>query len=110
MNFFQRYEKLAKSIGSSPNAVAKELGLSSGSLTAWKNGTDPSVKAVAKIADYFDVSMDYLLGIEKPTTPKKAQPITRREELMSELRYVLEDRSIEELERDLDVLRALKKK
>lgn len=76
MNFFQRYEELAKLNGSSVNAIAKELGLSSGSVTAWKNGTDPSIKAIEKIAERFNVSIDYLLGKTDNLTPSsdKGEP------------------------------------
>ena len=62
MGFFKKFDELAKAENSSVNAIAKKLELSSGSLTAWKNGTAPSLKALNKIADYFKVSTDYLLG------------------------------------------------
>lgn len=60
--FFERYAKLCKSINETPNSVAKEIGASSGSVTAWKNGTEPRYSTVAKIADYFDTTVDFLLG------------------------------------------------
>lgn len=60
--FYERYAKLCKSIGETPNSVAKEIGVSSGSITAWKNGAAPRYSTVGKIADYFDTTADYLLG------------------------------------------------
>ena len=60
--FFERYAALCKARGESPNSVAREIGASSGSVTAWKNGTEPRYSTIAKIADYFCVSTDYLLG------------------------------------------------
>lgn len=60
--FFERYSELCKEANSSPNAVAKRLSISSGSVTAWKNGTLPRIETVRRIADYFHVSADYLLG------------------------------------------------
>jgi transcriptional regulator with XRE-family HTH domain len=65
--FFEKFNELAKKENSSVNAVAKSLNLSSGSVTAWKGGTEPSLSAVSKIADYFNVSTDYLLGREADT-------------------------------------------
>jgi len=53
-----------------PNPVAKELGISSGTVTNWKNGTLPSSSALEKLADYFGVSVDYLLG----KTEQKEKP------------------------------------
>lgn len=67
--FFERYAELCKSTGETPNSVAKTIGASSGSVTAWKNGTEPRNKTLSKIADYFGVSTDYLLGKETEKTP-----------------------------------------
>lgn len=60
--FYERYAKLCRSMGGTPNSVAKEIGVSSGSITAWKNGAEPRYSTVVKIADYFDTTADYLLG------------------------------------------------
>ena len=44
--------------------LQKELGLSGGLLTQWKQGKQkPSTEAIIKIAEYFKVSTDYLLGL-----------------------------------------------
>lgn len=67
--FFERYAELCKSTGETPNSVAKNIGASSGSVTAWKNGTEPRNKTLSKIADYFGVSTDYLLGKETEKAP-----------------------------------------
>lgn len=48
-----------------PNTVAKELGIPSGSVTDWKNGRTPRSTTLQKIANYFGVSVGYLLGKEK---------------------------------------------
>lgn len=60
--FFDRYSELCKEANSSPNAIAKLLSISLGSVTAWKNGTLPRTETIKRIADYFHVSADYLLG------------------------------------------------
>jgi transcriptional regulator with XRE-family HTH domain len=62
-----------------PNPVAKELGLSSGSVTSWKNGKVPHYSTLLKIADYFNVSVDYLL------TGQKETPIAESDERKKEL-------------------------
>lgn len=63
--FFDQFVALCKNKGVSPNFVAKEIGASSGSITAWKQGTLPRSATLTKIAEYFDVSTDYLLGSNK---------------------------------------------
>ncbi len=60
--FFSRYEALCRGRKETPNSVARQLGVSSGSVTAWKRGAAPRNETLSKIADYFEVSTDYLLG------------------------------------------------
>ncbi|MCM1508260.1 MAG: helix-turn-helix domain-containing protein [Ruminococcus flavefaciens] len=48
--------------GTKPNPLAKELQIASGSMTSWKNGKLPNGETLLKIANYLDVSVDYLLG------------------------------------------------
>lgn len=62
MGFYERFELLVLAENSKVNIIGKELGFSSGSLTAWKNGTKPKLDAVVDIAKRFNVSTDYLLG------------------------------------------------
>lgn len=59
--FWDNFYTLCKQHGTSPNAVAKIIGVSSGSVTKWKNGAVPSSKYVSAIADYFGISSDSLL-------------------------------------------------
>lgn len=45
--------------------VGKETGISSVVFTDWKNGkSKPKVDKLKKIADYFDVSIEYFLNDE----------------------------------------------
>ena len=88
--FFERYAELCKAAGETPNSVAKIIGASSGSVTAWKNGTEPRNATLSKIADYFGVSTDYLLGKETRIAPaltaKDERDIARNlEKIMADL-------------------------
>lgn len=60
--FWTRYQELCASKSKSPNAVAAALGFSTGTVTWWKKGKVPHGATLQKIADYFGVSVDYLLG------------------------------------------------
>lgn len=68
--FYEIYRDLCLSSGVSPNNVAKELSIASGAVTGWKNGRVPQPATLRKIADYFDVPIDYLLG--KTHQPKSS--------------------------------------
>ena len=72
MTFWERYHELCIQEGKSANAVALELGFSNATCTKWKNGSEPGSKSISKIADYFGVTVDYLLGTE----PKPSAPVT----------------------------------
>jgi len=63
--FWERFRWLSKSKDGSPNKSASNLGFSSGSVTAWSKGTMPSTNSVKRIADYFGVTPEYMIGIEK---------------------------------------------
>ena len=63
--FFERFSELCKAHGTTVNAVARIIGASSGSVTAWKRGAAPRNATLTKIADHFGVSTDYLLGLEE---------------------------------------------
>lgn len=66
MCFFDKYNALCKAKGKSANAVAKELGIPSSSVTNWKHGHRPRIDTIHKIADYFRVSVDFLTNEENP--------------------------------------------
>ena len=67
--FYTIYAELCHKIGRSPSWVAQQLNINKGSVTYWKNNptVNPSNEVVCKIADYFNVSTDYLLGNDTKT-------------------------------------------
>lgn len=68
--FWDNFNRLCEINGKTPNAVARELGISSGAVTHWKkSGKNPNGKTIDKIASYFGVSVDYLLnGVDSMNT------------------------------------------
>ncbi|MBQ8173926.1 MAG: helix-turn-helix transcriptional regulator [Clostridia bacterium] len=64
--FWDNFVKLCNERNTKPNPVAKELGLSSGSVTAWRNGVVPRDTALQKIAEYFGVTVSDLIEEKKP--------------------------------------------
>lgn len=62
MNTVERIFELMKQRGVTANTVAKTLGFGNSQFTSWKTGVaKPSAEALTKLADYFDVSVDFLL-------------------------------------------------
>ncbi len=61
--FIERIEVLLSEKGVQKKTFLAELGLSKNSFVNWRDrGTIPSGATLQKIADYFGVSVDYLLG------------------------------------------------
>ena len=60
--FHKNLDDLCKCNNISITKLLQVLNLSTSKGTAWKNGSTPNGETVAKIADYFNVSTDYLLG------------------------------------------------
>lgn len=71
----ERILELIQKSGKKIFPLEKELGLTCGTIYNWKNGKNKiSTDAVIKIAKYFNVSADYLLGTE-PTDEEKKQGV-----------------------------------
>lgn len=70
MTIIERIFVLMKQRGITQYRLSKDIGISEGVFPAWKKNTQkPSTDLVVKIAAYFNVTTDYLLGItENPET------------------------------------------
>lgn len=61
--FPERLKKLREEAGLTQTAISKELETSQPSYQNWEKGTrNPSRETIQKLADFFSVSIDYLLG------------------------------------------------
>lgn len=69
MNPYEKIKELTKQNGISVRELEKRLGYSNGYFSKWKS-VSPNSEGLAKVSDYFGVSIDYLLGREKIETPK----------------------------------------
>lgn len=64
--FWDNFVRLCNQAGKYPNTVAAEVGVkSTGTVTGWKNGANPRQTVLLKLADYFGVTVDYLLSEQK---------------------------------------------
>ena len=71
--FSQRFKELRKERKLSQAKVAEDLDMSQATIASWEAGSRmPLSDMVPQIADYFQVSIDYLFGTKKPTK----QPIS----------------------------------
>lgn len=92
---YEIFEKLLQKYGVTAYKVSKATGVTQTSLSNWKSGrSTPSAKTLQKIADYFGVSIEYLMTgkediVEKEPilTPKDERDIAKDlDSLMNKLR------------------------
>lgn len=63
--FAERLTQLRKSRGISQATLAKDINVSLGIVCYWETGkSDPTAPKIVKVAKYFNVSSDYLLGLK----------------------------------------------
>lgn len=67
--FWDNFVTLCNKKGKSPNGACAELGFSANTATKWKQGSVPRDTTLRKIADYFGVSVSYLLGVVDDPDP-----------------------------------------
>lgn len=80
---FERIQELCRKNGTNITSLCKEITGSSGNLPTWKNGNIRNDYLI-KIADYFNVSTDYLLGVTSDPTPhaKEAPEVMKTAEAL----------------------------
>ena len=59
---YTRIKELCDDNGITVNKLENELGLGQYSIGGLKNSSNPTIKTIAKVAKYFNVSVDYLIG------------------------------------------------
>lgn len=90
---------LIKQKGISVNKMLKDLGMGTGTFRTWESrGTVPNGETLQKIADYFDVSVDYLLGKESDQSQEDKNTITLRGRDGSYSKKTLTDEQIKMLQ------------
>ena len=77
---YEVFEQLLQKHNITAYKVAKETGVTQTALSNWKSGrSTPTTKTLKKIADYFGVTVDYLMT-GKEEQKKKTVELTARDE------------------------------
>ena len=59
---FTRIKELCTENNITLNKLEAELGMSAYSISKWKRKVSPTIDKIARVANYFHVSIDYLVG------------------------------------------------
>ena len=71
---YEIFEQLLKQHGVTAYRVAKDTGVTTATLTSWKQGKyTPKPEKMQKIADYFGVSLSYLMTGKEDPSKKEPQ-------------------------------------
>lgn len=107
--FYDTFSQLCKEISTTPSRAAQDMGINKSTVTYWKTKeVVPNGATLNKIADYFGVTLDYLLGNEQKEAPAaKSDEVT-----FDDFTYALHNQSKElndaNKEKLLDMARMLK--
>lgn len=75
---YEVFEQLIQKYGVSSYKVAQEAGVTQTALSNWKSGrSTPSAKTLQKLADYFGVTVDYLMTGKESSEEKQSELTTR---------------------------------
>ena len=72
MQFSSRFKQLCKENGVTQKQALAEMGLHRNAAQRWAEGS-PSTEALLKIAEYFGITTDEVLGKEHKKTPTPAK-------------------------------------
>lgn len=76
MSLYEKVMLLCQQNGITKTKLERDCGFSQNSINKWVSQS-PSTDKILKIADYFNVSVDYLLGkTDNPTPPNADAPET----------------------------------
>lgn len=80
--FYDNICKICNDRGVSPTVILRELGLSTGNISQWKQGSVPNINIALAIAQKLNVSLDYLVTLEGEDMDKSflhTNTITRKQ-------------------------------
>ena len=79
--FFNRFKQLCDRKNISVYRACTDIGLNRSAVAKWKNGGKPNGSTAAKLADYFGVTTDYLLGQSDGEMPVETPRVISDDEI-----------------------------
>ena len=97
----ERILEIMQARGVKAATLLRDTGLSSSAITDWKKRkANPSYGALVKIANYFEVSIEYLQGkTNDPSLLGEKKELTYRDKLVQEMHDILKTVPDEKLEK-----------
>ena len=74
--FYEQFKLLCNRERIKPSSLARKLNMSPSAPGRWKSGSNPDIDTVSRIADYFGVSIDFLIRGIDTQSPNTAMNIS----------------------------------
>jgi transcriptional regulator with XRE-family HTH domain len=68
--FYENFKRQCEKIGKHPSVAVSELGFNKSTAAKWKTGVVPQIGSRKRIADYFGISVEELMGEKKEPAGK----------------------------------------
>ena len=79
--FFNRFKQLCDQNNISVYRACTDIGLNRSAVAKWKSGGKPNGTTAARLADYFGVTTDYLLGQTEAKSPAETPRVISDDEI-----------------------------
>ena len=78
----ERLKALREQAGLSQNAFARTFGVAQSTVAGWESGArEPNIATIRHLADFFGVTVDYLLGGEAPALDERLEAMHKNPKL-----------------------------
>lgn len=96
--FGERLKKVRKDNHITQTQLGKQLGFYHSAIVKWEKGiSEPNFDTLLKIAAYFNVSIDYLLGRSDDYLPIKRPEYALAEKFATDYKQLLTDKSFQDI-------------
>lgn len=96
--FKEKFIRLCNERGEPPTVVCQKIGITSSAFSKWTDQSVPRKATLMRIADYFGVSVSYLLGVaDDPDPIALIDPSKKSPPIMEKIEEAMQDMTEEEL-------------
>lgn len=97
--FKEIFIRLCNQKGESPSSVCRKVGIAPATFSCWTSESVPRKATLMRIADYFGVSVSYLLGVvDDPDPVSLVDPSKTEPPMLDAIEALLQGMTEEELE------------
>ena len=108
MQFMERVDELTKEKGLTGKQVMEQCGISKNSFVNWRSGRKPTKTTKKILAEFFGVSVEYLMGETDDRTQKSSPGQVTEAEVDADLVNIWEDANEEDRKLLLDMARMVR--